>query len=179
MGQICTAVSRIFVKEGVYEDFVRQFKDYTVQNTRIVSQFDPQVTHGPQVSKVQQGKILEYAKSAMSDGAQLILGGSAPADQKGFFIMPTIFGNITNDMTVAREEVFGPFVVVQSFKTESEAISKANDSKYGLGAAIFTRDVVKAHRVAGLIESGMVWITIPYCISIIKRANTLSLVADQ
>ncbi|RAO74313.1 uncharacterized protein BHQ10_010325 [Talaromyces amestolkiae] len=132
MGQICTASSRIFVKEGVYEDFVRQFKDYTVQNTRIVSQFDPQVTHGPQVSKVQQGKILEYAKSAMSDGAQLIL--------------------------VAREEVFGPFVVVQSFKTESEAISKANDSKYGLGAAIFTRDVVKAHRVAGLIESGMVWI---------------------
>lgn len=157
MGQICTATSRLYVQDTIYDDFVKKLKEHTAQNTSIGSQFDPKVSHGPQVSKVQMEKILGYVDSAKSEGAELVVGGTRPTD-KGYFIEPTIFKDVKNDMKVVREEVFGPFVVVQSFKTEEEAIEKANDTDYGLGAAVFTQNIVKGHRVAAAIEAGMVWV---------------------
>lgn len=160
MGQICTSTSRIYVQDGVYDKFLDMFKDYTVANSKVGSQFDSEMNHGPQISKAQQEKILSYVASAKSQGARLVLGGDKP-DQAGYFIEPTIFADVTNSMKAVREEVFGPFVVVQSFKTQEEAIEKANDTDYGLGSAVFTKDIVRGHTVADAIEAGMVWVGDP------------------
>jgi len=100
---------------------------------------------------------MSYVDSAKSEGARLILGGEV-SNEKGFFVDPTIFADVRNDMKASREEVFGPFVVVSSFKSEDEVVEKANDTEYGLGAAVFTKDIVRGHRVAGEIQAGMVWI---------------------
>jgi acyl-CoA reductase-like NAD-dependent aldehyde dehydrogenase len=133
------------------------------------------VTHGPQISKAQQEKILSYVESAKSEGARLILGGEV-SNKQGYFVDPTIFADTKNDMKASREEVFGPFVVVQSFKSEDEVIEKANDTEYGLGAAVFTKDIVRGHRVAGEIQAGMVWVSTFQSMPYLSRANAI---ADQ
>lgn len=122
--------------------------------------FKDDTFQGPQVTKTQFERVLSYIESGKSEGAKLISGGEAFKDVggKGFFIAPTIFTGVKDEMKIYREEVFGPFVVVSSFKTEEEAIERANDSTYGLGAALFTQDITKAHTVARRIEAGMVWI---------------------
>jgi aldehyde dehydrogenase (NAD(P)+) len=104
--------------------------------------------------------VLSYIETGKSEGATLVAGGEAHKNVggKGFFISPTIFTNVKDDMKIYREEVFGPFVVISSFKTEEEAIQRANDTTFGLGAAVFTENITKAHRVARLVEAGMVWI---------------------
>ncbi|PKY04590.1 aldehyde dehydrogenase [Aspergillus campestris IBT 28561] len=159
MGQICTSTSRIYVQDSIYETFVEQFKKYTVENSVVGSQFDPKVNHGPQVSQVQRDRILRYIEAAKSEGAKLVLGGeTSQSDAKGFFVQPTIFKDTNRDMKVVREEVFGPFVVIESFSSQEDAIKKANDTEYGLGAAVFTENITKAHKVAAAIEAGMVWI---------------------
>jgi aldehyde dehydrogenase (NAD(P)+) len=129
MGQVCTATSRLYVQDTVYDKFLELFKKQTKENTTIGSQFDSNTNHGPQISKAAQEKILGYIESGKSEGAEIV-----------------------------REEVFGPFVVIQSFKTEEEVVAKANDTEFGLGAAVFTRDIMRGHRVAGEIEAGMVWV---------------------
>jgi aldehyde dehydrogenase (NAD+) len=159
MGQVCTATSRLYVQDTIYDKFLEAFKKQTKENTNIGSQFDANVNHGPQVSKAAQERILSYVESAKSEGAELIHGGTQSSiPEKGYFIEPTVFANCTNDMKIVREEIFGPFVVIQSFKTEDEVVTKANDSDFGLGAAVFTKDIMRGHRVAGAIEAGMVWI---------------------
>ncbi|KAI1080763.1 aldehyde dehydrogenase [Whalleya microplaca] len=157
MGQVCTSTSRIYVQEKIYDKFLEQFKEYTSKNISHGSQFDENANHGPQVSKAQQERILSYIESAKSEGGRLLLGGNAPTE-KGYFVEPTIFADMKNHMKAVREEVFGPFVAIQSFTTEEDAIEKANDTEYGLGAALFTKDIVRAHQVAAEIEAGMVWI---------------------
>src|SRR5689334_22835368 len=99
MGQVCTATSRIYVQDTIYEKFVSQFKEYTVANTSVGSQFDEGVSHGPQISKAQQDKILKYVETAKSEGARLVLGGTKSSD-KGYFIEPTIFADTTHDMKI-------------------------------------------------------------------------------
>ncbi|CAI6336088.1 unnamed protein product [Periconia digitata] len=157
MGQVCTATSRIYVQDTIYDKYLSLLKDYTLNNTTIGSQFDESVNHGAQISKAQQDKILGYVQSGKDEGARLVTGGNAK-EGKGYFVEPTIFADTTQDMKIVREEVFGPFAVIQSFKSEEDAIEKANDSDYGLGAAVFTKDIVKGHSVAHSIEAGMVWI---------------------
>jgi aldehyde dehydrogenase (NAD+) len=171
-GQVCTSTSRIYVQESVYEKFLEEFKKYTQENTTIGSQFDSNVTHGPQISKAQQEKILGYVESAKSEGARLILGGEV-SNKQGYFVDPTIFADTKNDMKASREEVFGPFVVVQSFKSEDEVIEKANDTEYGLGAAVFTKDIVRGHRVAGEIQAGMVWVSKAWSTKYLSRADAI------
>jgi aldehyde dehydrogenase (NAD+) len=115
---------------------------------------------GPQVTKTQYERVLGFMKAGKEEGATLISGGEAfttPAS-KGFFVKPTVFTDVKPSMKIYREEVFGPFVVIASFKTEEEALGMANDTTYGLGSAVFTQDLTKAHRVAKRIEAGMVWI---------------------
>jgi aldehyde dehydrogenase (NAD+) len=177
-GQVCTSTSRIYVQDSVYEKFLEEFKKYTQENTTIGSQFDSNVTHGPQISKVQQEKIMSYVESAKSEGARLILGGEV-SDKQGYFVNPTIFADTKNDMKASREEVFGPFVVVQLFKTEDEVIEKANDTEYGLGAAVFTKDIVRGHRVAGEIQAGMVWVSDNLECSSMQRISGANPTADQ
>jgi len=159
-GQVCTATSRILVQEGVYDKFVESFKEYVSKASVVGDPFKDDTFQGPQVTKAQFERVLSYIESGKSEGAKLVAGGEAHKDVggKGFFISPTIFTDVKDHMKIYREEVFGPFVAISSFKTEEEAIERANDTTYGLGAALFTQDITKAHRVARLIEAGMIWI---------------------
>ncbi|EAS30125.1 aldehyde dehydrogenase [Coccidioides immitis RS] len=161
MGQICTATSRILVQDTVYDKFVAQFKEVVASTSKVGDPFADDTFQGPQVTKAQYDRVLSYIESGKSEGAKLESGGvphKNVGDGKGFFIEPTIFTNVNDNMKIYREEVFGPFVVIAKFSTEEEALSKANDTTYGLGAAVFTRDIERAHRVAAEIEAGMVWI---------------------
>ncbi|KAG8427943.1 mitochondrial aldehyde dehydrogenase [Metarhizium acridum] len=158
-GQICTATSRILVEDSVYDQFVDQFVQQTKTVSKVGDQWSPDTYQGPQVSKLQYERVLEYVEAGKAEGARLVCGGKPlHADTKGFFIEPTIFTEVKDSMRIYREEIFGPVVVISRFSSEEEAISRANDSTYGLGAAVFTKDLERAHRVASEIEAGMVWV---------------------
>lgn len=160
MGQICTATSRVLVQEGIYDEFVELFNEKVKAISKVGNPFHDETFQGPQITKAQYEKVLGYIESGKSEGATLITGGEAHKDVngRGFFISPTVFTNVKDSMKICREEVFGPFVVISSFKTEEEAVERANDTIYGLGSAVFTENLIKAHRVARRIEAGMVWI---------------------
>ncbi|KAK3702428.1 mitochondrial aldehyde dehydrogenase [Vermiconidia calcicola] len=161
MGQICTATSRILVQDGIYDKFIEAFKKQVQEVSKVGDPFSDDTFQGPQVTKAQYERVLGYIESGKSEGATLATGGEAyknVGEGKGFFVSPTVFTNVKEDMKIFREEVFGPFVVIASFKDEEEALALANNTTYGLGSAVFTKDIVKAHRVARNIEAGMVWI---------------------
>lgn len=161
MGQICTATSRIFVHEKIYDTFLKQFIDYIAKIQVIGCPFEGTTYQGPQVSKQQFEKILDYAKVAKQEGATICTGGNiAPnrPNNKGYYVEPTVVCDVTPQMRVYKEEIFGPFAVVVKFSTEAEAIKLANDTEYGLAAAVCTADIARAHRVANKIKAGMVWI---------------------
>ncbi|KJK78366.1 Aldehyde dehydrogenase [Metarhizium anisopliae BRIP 53293] len=136
-GQVCTATSRLLVQESVVDAFVAAFLDVVKTSVVIGDPFAEQTTHGPQVSQAQYDKILS---------------GS------GYFIEPTVFSRVTPDMSVFREEVFGPLVTITPFADEADAVALANDSIYGLAAAVFSQNIERAHRVAAALEAGMVWV---------------------
>jgi aldehyde dehydrogenase (NAD(P)+) len=160
MGQICTATSRIFVHDSISSQFLEKFNTTLKEVSKIGDPFAETTFQGPQVTKAQYERVLNYIEAGKREGATLVTGGNPHKDVggKGFFIAPTVFTDVTPEMTISREEVFGPFVTISTFHTENEAISRANDTTYGLGSAIFTKDLTRAHRVARKIEAGMVWI---------------------
>jgi len=158
-GQICTATSRILVHQSVYDSFVDKFKAKVQEVSVIGDPFDEATFQGPQVTKAQYERVLGFIQSGKDEGATVMMGGEpAPQNGKGFYVAPTVFTNVKPSMKIFREEIFGPCVALVSFSTEEEAIELANNTAYGLGAALFTRDLVRAHRVAREIEAGMVWI---------------------
>jgi aldehyde dehydrogenase (NAD(P)+) len=161
-GQICTATSRILVQDSVYDSFITAFKKHVQEVSVVGDPFAETTFQGPQVTKSQYDSVLRYIKAGKDEGATLVSGGEAftkgPTSGKGFFITPAIFTDVKPAMKIYREEVFGPFVVIATFSSEDEALKMANDSQYGLGSAIFTQDITRAHRVARRIEAGMVWI---------------------
>ncbi|KAK1781548.1 aldehyde dehydrogenase domain-containing protein [Copromyces sp. CBS 386.78] len=158
-GQICTATSRILVHEKIYDEFVNKFKAKVQEVSVVGDPFQESTFHGPQVSKAQYERVLGYIKAGKEEGATVILGGEpAPQNGKGFYVAPTVFTNVKPTMKIFKEEIFGPCVAITSFKSEEEALTLANDSMYGLGAALFTKDLTRAHRVAREIEAGMVWV---------------------
>ncbi|CAK7228025.1 mitochondrial aldehyde dehydrogenase [Sporothrix bragantina] len=165
-GQVCTSTSRILVHEAVYSDFVQQFNRVVEKVSVVGDPFDPNTFQGPQVTRTQYERVLDYIKIGREEGATLALGGtplggplaSNSSSGKGFYVAPTVFTDVKSTMRIYREELFGPCVVVAPFRTEDEAVAMANDTTYGLGAAVFTRNLVRAHRVAREIEAGMVWI---------------------
>jgi aldehyde dehydrogenase (NAD+) len=156
-GQVCCATSRIYVHEAIYEKFLKEIKAECEKSTKMGDPFDKEVGHGPQVSEVQHKRVLNYINVGKQEGARLISGGSAPTGT-GFYIHPTIFADVTQDMTVVKEEIFGPVVVIGKFSTQEEAVEKANDTCYGLGASVFTESITRAHIVANEIDAGTVWI---------------------
>lgn len=159
MGQICTATSRIMVHEKVYDEFIKRFKAKVQEISVVGDPFEETTYQGPQATKAQYDQVLSFIASGKEEGATLAMGGEpAPHKGKGFFIAPTVFTDVKPTMKIFREEIFGPCVAVVAFKTEDEAIQMANDTTYGLGSAVFTKDLVRAHRVARDIEAGMVWI---------------------
>ncbi|KAF3993907.1 hypothetical protein FT663_01318 [Candidozyma haemuli var. vulneris] len=158
-GQICSATSRILVHESVHDEFVKQFVSHVKEAYKQGDVFEKGVVVGPQVSQVQYDKVLGYIDIGKKEGAKVALGGEANKDAgKGFFIKPTILTDVQHSYRVAREEIFGPVVTVIKYSTDEEAVEIANSTEYGLGAAVFTTNIVKAHQMAADIQSGMVWI---------------------
>ncbi|KAK7417756.1 mitochondrial aldehyde dehydrogenase [Neonectria punicea] len=160
-GQICTATSRILVQDSIYDKFMTAFRSQVKEISKIGDPFDEKTFQGPQITKAQYERIMSFVEVGKSEGAKLELGGvpfKKTGDGKGFFIEPTVFTGVTPKMRVFQEEVFGPFVVITKFSSQDEAINLANDTQYGLGSAIFTTNLTRAHRVAKRIEAGMVWI---------------------
>nr|XP_009513579.1 PREDICTED: retinal dehydrogenase 2 isoform X2 [Phalacrocorax carbo] len=155
-GQCCTAGSRIYVEESIYEEFVRRSVERAKRRV-VGSPFDPTTEQGPQIDKKQYNKILELIQSGITEGAKLECGGKG-LGRKGFFIEPTVFSNVTDDMRIAKEEIFGPVQEILSFKTMDEVIERANNSDFGLVAAVFTNDINKALTVSSAMQAGTVWI---------------------
>jgi aldehyde dehydrogenase (NAD(P)+) len=160
-GQICTSTSRIYVHDDIYDKFLDIFSKHVEQEYKQGHMFDDSAVVGPQVSKMQRDKILSYIEIGKKEGARVVLGAEANSTgdlSKGYFIKPTIFADVKPHMRIVKEEIFGPVVSVGKFTTDDEVIAYANDSEYGLGAAIFTKDLTVAHQMAAEIEAGMVWI---------------------
>ncbi|KAJ5907911.1 hypothetical protein N7495_000593 [Penicillium taxi] len=160
-GQICTATSRILVQDEIYDRFIKAFKAQIKNVSKVGDPFDESTFQGPQVTQAQYERIMSYVDVGKAEKATLECGGKpfkGVGDGKGFFIEPTIFTNVTSGMRIYQEEVFGPFACIARFKTEDEAVHMANDTIYGLGSAVFTTNLTRAHRVAKQIEAGMVWI---------------------
>ncbi|KAL0368724.1 UNVERIFIED_CONTAM: Aldehyde dehydrogenase family 2 member C4 [Sesamum calycinum] len=156
LGQICVAGTRIFVQEGIYDKFVARLLE-EVKTWVVGDPFDPNVNQGPQVDKKQYEKVLLYIERGKKEGATLLVGGK-PLPGKGYYIEPTIFTDVTDDMTIAKEEIFGPVMSIMKFKSVEEAIKRANGTKYGLAAGIMTNDLNIANTVARSVRAGAVWI---------------------
>ena len=158
-GEVCTAGSRLFVERGVHDSMLEKVID-RAQKYPQGDPLDPKTRVGAQTSEAQIEKISRYVEIGKKEGAKLVLGGE-PArvgNGRGYFWKPTIFDQVTNTMTIAREEIFGPVLSVISFDDFDRALEEANDSFYGLSAAVWTRDIKKAHRAARMLQAGTVWI---------------------
>jgi aldehyde dehydrogenase (NAD+) len=157
-GEVCAAGSRLLVEEPVKEEFLAKVAD-RAKKTTVGDPLDKNTRMGPVISKGQLDKVMEYVEAGKKDGAKLVAGGDRPANlQKGYFVNPTIFSDVKNSMRIAREEIFGPVLSVLSFKDAADGIAQANDSLYGLAAAVWTKDIKKAHQVARAIKAGTVWV---------------------
>ncbi|MEI5677636.1 MULTISPECIES: betaine-aldehyde dehydrogenase [unclassified Mesorhizobium] len=159
-GQICSNGTRVFVQKGLHGRFVERLVERT-KKIRIGDPLDPETQMGPLVNKAQHEKVLGYIEIGKQDGATLACGGNVPSLQGfegGCFVEPTVFTGVTDDMRIAREEIFGPVMSVLSFDSEEEAIERANATEFGLAAGVFTRDLQRGHRVIGELQAGTCWI---------------------
>uniref|UniRef100_A0A8C4I5Z1 aldehyde dehydrogenase (NAD(+)) n=1 Tax=Dicentrarchus labrax TaxID=13489 RepID=A0A8C4I5Z1_DICLA len=155
-GQCCCAGSRTYVQADIYDEFVERSVERAKRRV-VGNPFDLKTEQGPQVDQEQFNKILGYISSGKREGAKLMCGGGVAAD-RGYFIQPTVFGDVEDNMTIAREEIFGPVMQILKFKTLEEVVTRANDTKYGLAAAVFTKDIDKANYVSNGLRAGTIWI---------------------
>lgn len=155
-GQICSNGTRVFVQKGIKEAFLARLKE----RTEAIVAGDPlkdETQFGPLISAAQFDKVMSYIDSAKDEGARLICGGSA-GNEGPLFVQPTVFADVTDAMTIAREEIFGPVMSVLEFESEEEVIARANDTQFGLAAGVFTGDLARGHRVVGQLQAGTTWI---------------------
>jgi aldehyde dehydrogenase (NAD+) len=155
-GQCCCAGSRLFVEEKVHDQFVDKLVR-KAKSQKVGDPFDADTTQGPQVSQEQCRRVLGYIEAGKKDGARLLTGGRRLGDT-GYFIEPTVFDGVTDDMKIAKEEIFGPVMNILTFKNINEVIRRGNATFYGLAAAVWTRDIKKAHQIANGLRAGTVWI---------------------
>jgi acyl-CoA reductase-like NAD-dependent aldehyde dehydrogenase len=159
-GQVCCAGSRLFVQEQMYDEFTEKVSTFARQ-VKLGPPLDPATRMGPLVSQEQFERVKAYLEIGKQEGAQVKTGGQPACDgalAKGYFVQPTVFTGVRNDMRIAREEIFGPVVAVIPFRDENDAVLQGNDTIYGLAAAVWTRDVSKAHRVVRALKAGTVWV---------------------
>ncbi|MBZ7924178.1 aldehyde dehydrogenase [Ensifer adhaerens] len=159
-GQTCVCAARHIVQRSIYNSFVEKLAQKT-KSIRVGDPFDVKTQMGPVISQRQRDRVLDFVRVGLDEGAKLVAGGRVPENppnKTGFYVEPTVFADVRPEMRIAQEEVFGPFTVVIPFDDEDEAVQIANNSPYGLAAAIRTRDVARAHRVADRIEAGIVWV---------------------
>jgi len=155
-GQVCSNGTRVFVQKGIKERFLERLKART-EEILLGDPMDETTQMGPLVNASQFDKVLGYIAAGKAEGARLVTGGHS-VDRDGYFVAPTVFADVTDGMTVAREEIFGPVMAVLDFETEDEVIARANATEFGLSAGVFTRDLTRAHRVIGQLEAGSCWI---------------------
>ncbi|WP_239615017.1 aldehyde dehydrogenase family protein [Cohnella mopanensis] len=156
----CSAPTRLLVQRPVYDRVVEEIAKYA-DGYRCGDPFDPASDQGPQVSQAHMESILQYIESGKEQGARVVAGGHRDTDganAEGYYVRPTIFADVTNDMKIAQEEIFGPVLCLIPFDTEEEAVRIANDTIYGLAAGLWTNDVSRAHRVAKLLDAGQVFV---------------------
>ncbi|CAM4133085.1 Betaine aldehyde dehydrogenase [Bordetella tumbae] len=155
-GQICSAGTRLFVQESLQDEVTERIVKIA-SGYKVGSPLAAATQLGPLISEKQMQRVLDYVRSGQEDGATLQLGGARAADV-GYFVEPTVFSGVANGMKIAQEEIFGPVLSIIPFKDENDAVLTANDTPYGLAAAVWTRDISRAHRVARALKSGRVWI---------------------
>ena len=158
-GEICSAGSRLFVEQAIYDEFVAQLAGMA-KSVRLGHGLDPETKMGPLVSRSQQERVLGYIEQGKAAKANVLAGGRKPDGllAEGFFVEPTVFSQVTNEMSIAREEIFGPVVCALPFKDLADAIRQGNDTPFGLAAGVWTRDLRKAHQAAAALEAGTVWV---------------------
>ncbi len=156
VGQLCTAGSRLYVQKGVYEQVVQGIAD-EARKIKVGHGFDPTSTMGPVVSKEQHDRVLGYLSSGLADGAKAVIGGKRHGD-RGYFVEPTVIVGAREEMKIMREEIFGPVVCAVPFTDPAEVAATANDTTYGLAAAVWTRDLHKAHKLAAELRAGTVFV---------------------
>ncbi|XP_047058927.1 aldehyde dehydrogenase family 2 member C4-like [Lolium rigidum] len=155
-GEICVAGSRIYVQEGIYDAFVKKSVELAKKSV-VGDPFNPNVHQGPQVDKDQYEKVLKYIDVGKREGATLLTGGK-PCSEKGYYIEPTIFTDVKEDMSIAQEEIFGPVMALMKFKTVEEAIQKANNTRYGLAAGVVTKNIDTMNTVSRSVRAGVIWV---------------------
>ncbi len=155
-GQCCCAGSRAFVEEKVYDEFVERSTE-RAKKRRVGDPLDRQTEQGPQVDNEQFKKVLSYVEAGKQEGAKLMCGGER-VGERGYFVAPTVFADVKDDMKIAQEEIFGPVMSIMKFKDMDDLIERANSTIYGLAAAVWTRDIGKAHHVANNVRAGTVWV---------------------
>ena len=155
-GQCCCAGSRLYVEEKAYDHFVERSVERARKRT-VGNPFDKNTEQGPQVDQDQFNKVMGYIESGKQEKAKLLAGGNRVGD-KGYFIEPTVFADVQDNMKIAQEEIFGPVMSIMKFKDISEVVERANKSLYGLAAAVWTKDITKAHAIADGVRAGTVWV---------------------
>ncbi|KAI9499403.1 aldehyde dehydrogenase domain-containing protein [Zychaea mexicana] len=165
-GQMCFATSRIYVQEGIYDKFVENFKKMA-QAGKVGCPFDKATFQGPQISEAHLKKIMGYIDTGKKEGATCSLGGNRVGNT-GYFLEPTVFTDVKPDATIMKEEIFGPVVAICKFKDTSDVIRQANDTPFGLAAAVFTSNITRAVTVSNALEAGSVWVN---CTSVVNERN--------
>jgi betaine-aldehyde dehydrogenase len=155
-GQVCSNGTRVFVQKGIKEKFLARLAE-RVGHAVIGDPLDEATSFGPMVSEAQMNIVLGYIEKGKEEGARLICGGGR-CDMPGWYLQPTVFADVSDDMTIAREEIFGPVMSVLDFDSEDEVVGRANDTEFGLAAGVFTKDFTRAHRVIGNLEAGSCFI---------------------
>src|SRR5262245_20302711 len=159
-GQICSAGTRLFVEQKLYDEFVDRVAAFG-RGLRVGNGLDPETQIGPLVSEQQLERVTSYLNLGQQEGARAVAGGARLTDgalANGFFVPPTVFANVKDDMRIAQEEIFGPVISAIPFRDMDELIQRANATMFGLGSGVWTQDVSKAHRLAGAIRAGSVWV---------------------
>ncbi len=158
-GEVCTNCTRVFVQRGIADKFLARLKERTAL-LRVGDPTHPETEIGALISEAHTAKVMAYIASGLREGATLVTGGKLAQvpGQSSNFVEPTIFADCTDDMRIVREEIFGPVLSMLTFDTEAEAVARANNTRFGLAAGVFSTDVQRAHRVAGQIKAGICWI---------------------
>ncbi|XP_075067013.1 aldehyde dehydrogenase X, mitochondrial [Mixophyes fleayi] len=165
MGQCCAAGSRTYVEESIYHEFLERTVE-KAKARKVGNPFELDTEHGPQIDKKQFDKVLSYVQSGKKEGAKLMCGGERFGDE-GFFIKPTVFADVQDNMRIAKEEIFGPVQLILKFRKIDEVIERANNTRYGLAAGIFTKDLDRAMHLTQALQAGTVWV------------NTYNIIASQ